>query len=71
MSNKNRTAPLEICLCARCVAPFYEAADHYVKRIDPYKTILEPCSICHNRNGYDYAIWDNSGKTQVRKERRV
>ena len=71
MSNKKRNAPMEICLCARCVAPFYEAPDHYVKRIDPYQTVLESCSICQNRNGRNYAIWRNPERSQVRKERRI
>ena len=70
MKNK-KTVPMEICLCRRCVAPFYEAPDHFVKRIDPYQTILGSCSICHSRKGYDYAIWRNLERSHVRKERGV
>ena len=71
MKNNRRISHMEICLCARCVEPFYESDDHYVKRIDPYQAVLEPCCICQSRYGYDYAIWDNSARTHVRKERGI
>ena len=50
--------PMEICLCSRCASQFYNSPNHYIKRVDPYQTVKEPCTYCNYRYGYDFLIFE-------------
>lgn len=52
MRNRN----LELCLCERCVAGFYQSKEYRVTREDPYQVIKDECAFCQIRRGYDYLI---------------
>ena len=42
MKNRN----LELCLCERCVAGFYQSKEYWVTREDPYQVIKDECAFC-------------------------
>ena len=44
---------IELCLCERCVADFYESKGYRITRDDPYQVIKDDCSFCQIRRGYD------------------
>ena len=52
MRNRN----LELCLCERCVAGFYQSKEYRVTREDPYQVIKDECAFCQIRRGYDFLI---------------
>ena len=63
---KNRD--LELCLCERCVAGFYQSKEYWVTREDPYQVIKDECAFCQIRRGYDYLIQRRNNRFPVRIE---
>lgn len=48
--------PILMCLCPVCAKPFYESAEHFIKRADEKQSTREVCMFCNTRRGYDYLI---------------
>ena len=48
--------PILMCLCPRCVKPFYESGEHFIQRADKNQKLKDTCMFCNVRQGYDYLI---------------
>lgn len=59
---QKKPKPLELCLCPRCAAQFYNSAKHYIKRADPEQMVKDTCTYCSTGTGYDYLVYDNGFK---------
>lgn len=51
--------PVLMCLCPVCAKPFYDSAEHFIKRADKSQCSKEICMFCNVRRGYDYLIRKN------------
>lgn len=51
------TKPLEMCLCKRCLENFCCSGDYRIKRKDKEQMVLDTCTYCNYRTGYDYVIY--------------
>jgi len=51
-NNENVT----LCLCHACHDQFSQIPDAYLKRIDRDQIIMERCTYCDSRFGYDYLL---------------
>lgn len=68
-TRKHVSSPsIELCLCRRCARAFYNSAHHFIKRADPFQTVMEPCTYCSYRSGYDYLIFDFENETDRRED---
>lgn len=53
----NETPYMNICLCKRCAAVYYDDKDYWIERSEPYQENLEQCDFCRQYLGIDYNIW--------------
>lgn len=60
--NRYLGEPMLITLCPTCARPFYDMSDHIIKRADYDQVIKEECCYCGVRLGYDFLIYDKSGR---------
>ena len=63
--NRYLGEPMLITLCSTCARPFYDMSDHLIKRADYDQVIKEECCYCGIRQGYDFWIYDKSGRQQA------
>ena len=63
-----RSATIELCLCPTCARAFYNSPHHFIRRINPFQTVLEPCTFCSDRNGYDFLVFDLVVRTNREEE---
>lgn len=61
---KKMDKPILVTLCPVCAKPFYESAEHYIKRADLHQKIKSECMFCNIRTGYDYLIRKKYSKSE-------
>lgn len=54
-NNKNNEF-LFMTLCPVCSQQFQNTPDLILSRANPYQEIMEPCTYCNYRMGYDYIV---------------
>ena len=54
---KPKVEPLEMCLCKNCLDAFNQAGAYRIRRKSMKQEVLETCTYCNYRMGYDYTIF--------------
>ena len=46
-----------VCLCRKCLNTFMELPGRYLRRVDRFQLVKEPCTYCSTGMGFDYWIF--------------
>ncbi len=60
-----------MCLCSRCVEYYSYSPEYYVKRLTPPDGVMDTCSKCNFRRGFDYMVSVRDPYLVSHKEGRV
>lgn len=66
-----RQNEMELCLCVRCAASFYNMRERGISRVDMTQIEKELCTICGYRMGYDYYVWSRKSNVQNHSQSRI